>query len=458
MDGSTAFLPSRRPSPSPSQLPSVRAKEAMGSMAPAPSTSTPQQTPVHSYPPSASSSAPRPDSLGGSYGPDTLTYLIHTQTDGISDLRLQVSHEPSSSKQPPRPAYFRERALTENNEIVDSIIDATTGRTCWSVHRPTRGWYLHLRSPLLPPNTAISLRSPSAGEHDPSASPLTFAVRTRIRPQALNRVRSRIDRGEADEGQGSHSGDDSYAAANDGIRGLAIEGEGMPEVAVAATGREERKTSAGGHARRRSGATGSGSHAPDSRSTSKRPSSVVAKSPMIPEVDDERSTQPASSRKLPKLAIPDTRGSRSANGDRPYSPNQGSPSHFASDSAASVCHFLLTDAACKTAVQSWTRWACSILPAEIRPSVALDADKSFSLYWTDCPPGAAAGKGEPIEVVRFEDQSGRWLWNSHTRGRLALQTSAMHALGLQHEFWISAALAYIQFLEDKDAYEAARDA
>ncbi len=50
---------------------------------------------------------------------------------------------------------------------------------------------------------------------------------------------------------------------------------------------------------------------------------------MIPEVDDERSTQPASSRKLPKLAIPDTRGPRSANGDRPYSPNQGSPSHFA---------------------------------------------------------------------------------------------------------------------------------
>lgn len=435
----------------------------MGSIATAPSTSTPQQTPVHSYPPSASSSAHRPDSLGGSYGPDTLTFLVHTQTDGISDLRLQVSHEASSSKQPPRPAYFRERTLTENNEIVDSIIDATTGRTCWSVHKPTRGWYLHLRSPLLPPNTAISLRSPSAGERDPSASPLTFAVRTRIRPQVLNRVRSRIDRGETSEG--GHSRDDSDAAANDGVRGLAIEGggalsseAGMPEVAVAATGREERRISAGGHARRRSGATGSGSHAPDSRSSSKRPSSAVAKSPMIPEVDDERPTPPASSGKLPKLAIPDTRSPRSANGDRPYSPNQGSPSRFASDSEASVCHFMLTDAACKTAVQSWTRWACSILPAEIRPSVALDADKSFSLYWTDCPPGTGAGKGEPIEVVRFEDQSGRWMWNSHTRGRLTLQTSAMHALGLQPEFWISAALAYIQFLEDKDAYEAARDA
>ena len=66
--------------------------------------------------------------------------------------------------------------------------------------------------------------------------------------------------------------------------------------------------------------------------------------------------------------------------------------------------------------------------------------------------------GEGAEVVRFEDQSGRWLWNSHTRGRLSLQTSAMEAVGLEKEFWIATALAYVQFLADKDAYAAASDA
>ncbi len=63
-----------------------------------------------------------------------------------------------------------------------------------------------------------------------------------------------------------------------------------------------------------------------------------------------------------------------------------------------------------------------------------------------------------MEVVRFEDQSGRWMWNSHTKGRLRLQVSAMEAVGLEEEFWVTAALAYVQFLEEKDAYAAARDA
>ena len=187
---------------------------------------------------------------------------------------------------------------------------------------------------------------------------------------------------------------------------------------------------------------------------------------MIPEIEDEdTSSTPPTHNPLSRLAIPSTTTSSassplSASGDRPYSPTQPSSSTFpTSPLAARTSTLLLTDAQGPqhtAAPQSWARWACSILPSPVRPSLSLDADKSFSLYWSD-PPGELGG-GSGIEVLRFEDQSGRWMWNSHTRGRLTLQTSAMQALGLEQAFWITAALAYIQFLEDKDAYDAARDA
>ncbi|TKY90113.1 hypothetical protein EX895_000111 [Sporisorium graminicola] len=441
----------------------------------------------HRYPPAASTSnttkrnthhrnhdnrnaAAAADNVGG-----LVSYIVHTDSHGISDLRLQVSKEASSSKQPLRPVYFRQRTLTEHDEIVDNIVDANSGRTCWTIHRPTRGWYLHLRSPALPQGTAISIRPADKDGNDPTASPLTFSVNTRIRPQALGRVQPRIasltgdtDQHETDSASGSTS--ITVDAAN---QGLAIQtpdaqgsGEVVQGVAVAATGREERKPHSGGHARRRSGATGSGKHSFDLR----HPSSAVTRSPMIAESDDEppSTSQPDPHRhSLSRLAIPSHTNSsstvpspQSSGADRPYSPTL--PSAL-STSASRTSTFLLTDgqepSKQSEAPQGWARWAYSKLPSEIRPSLSLDADKSFSLHWLDPPrTGGQGTAGQSVEVVRFEDQSGRWMWNSHTRGRLTLQASAMQAVGLQKEFWITTALAYIQFLEDKDAYDAARDA
>lgn len=441
----------------------------------------------HRYPPAASSSPARQsmpfntDATPSASDNDLISYIVHTDTNGVSDLRLQVSQEASSSKQPLHPVYFRERALTERHEIVDSIIDANTGATSWTIHRPTRGWYLYLRSPAMPPGTAISFRSDSGDNYDPTATPLSFSLNTRVRMHALEFCRARIS---TSSDSLRHQGDDIAAAttsreSNGTCHGVTVRLEEdvgaqrneVQDVAVAVTGRQDRKSSSGGHTRRRSGATGSATNLLDSRQPSKRASSTIAKSPRIPETDDEPATPasqprnhlPPSRLAIPAASTPSASLPQSPSGDRPYSPSLAStPSLPASPLAPHVSTFLLTDGQgpnSKATTQSWVRWACSILPAEIRPSLSLDADKSFSLHWLNPPATTQQGTtAKSVEVVRFQDQSGRWMWNSHTRGRLTLQTSAMQAVGLPKEFWISAALAYIQFLEDKDAYEAARDA
>ncbi|SNX81394.1 uncharacterized protein MEPE_00099 [Melanopsichium pennsylvanicum] len=429
----------------------------------------------HCYPPSLDPThithTQQTDKFDAALEPNTISYLVHTETNGISDLRLQVSQEASSSKEPLRPIYFRERFLSEHNEIVDNILDANTARICWSIHRPTRGWYLYLRSPVLPQGTAISIRGGETYKDDPTASPLTFSVNTKVRMQPLSRVRSRINHEPKDlpletrqpahyETSVDHSGPERALQV-----GQYSQESTKEDVVLAVTGRENRKTMSGGHARRRSGATGSGSHIPDLRHPSKRPSSAVMNAPMIPEVEDEDATAPilSTDASLSRLAIPATTNTASsaassplsAGGDRPYSPTQPSSSTFpANPLLPRTSTFVVTESKAPTK-QSWARWACSILPSEIRPNLSLDGDKSFSLFWTDAP--GEIGNGW-VEVVKFEDQSGRWMWNSHTRGRLTLQTSAAQAVGLEQEFWVAVALAYVQFLEEKDAYDAARDA
>ncbi|GAC96655.1 hypothetical protein PHSY_004238 [Pseudozyma hubeiensis SY62] len=437
---------------------------------------TPSTEPQHRYPPATPQSQIRRfDNEHTANDAGLISYIVHTESNGVSDLRLQVSHEASSSKQPLRPLYVRERALTEHDEIVDQIIDANTGAPCWTIHRPTRGWYMYLRSPALPQGTAISFRSGTQDQDDPAATPLTFSLNTRVRTQVLDKVRSRIASSQiADRSSSADAREDADRTSH----GLAIhleeeddgaEQDAAQSVAVAATGRQDRKTASGGHARRRSGVGGSGTHSLDARQHGKRPSSNVARSPRIPETPDETSSslsQPPARESLSRLAIPTKSTSsasspQSSGADRPYSPTLPStPGAPASPLAPHTSTFLLTNGQGphqSPATQSWARWTYSKLPAPIRPSLSLDADKSFSLFWLN-PPASNRSTTEGVEMARFEDQSGRWMWNSHTRGRLTLQTSALQAVGLQKEFWISAALAYIQFLEDKDAYEAARDA
>ncbi|KAE8211311.1 hypothetical protein CF327_g4910 [Tilletia walkeri] len=162
-----------------------------------------------SYPP------PMRTTLPASTLAPTSSFLIHTETDSLHDLRLQVSIEPppsASKQQPLRPLYFRERELTEHGEIVDYLIDASTAHVPWSIHKPARGWYLRLRSPALPRGTALPFRPPPKSEErrqpaettpgsshlqpvnaESSRSPLLISVPTRVHLPSLQRTRETID-------------------------------------------------------------------------------------------------------------------------------------------------------------------------------------------------------------------------------------------------------------------------
>lgn len=91
------------------------------------------------------------------------------------------------------------------------------------------------------------------------------------------------------------------------------------------------------------------------------------------------------------------------------------------------------------------------MPRDLRPVLCLETSKSFSLWWIDPP------RRSPVEVLRFDDQSGWWIWNASTRGVLSIQTKAIEAIGLHSEFWVATALAYLEFLEDKHGYQAAQE-
>jgi len=61
-------------------------------------------------------------------------------------------------------------------------------------------------------------------------------------------------------------------------------------------------------------------------------------------------------------------------------------------------------------------------------------------------------------VIRFRDLEGWSIfssWNAQRRGRLILQEEAVRAVGLGRAFWVAVALAYLDFLEGRDSYNAA---
>jgi hypothetical protein len=96
------------------------------------------------------------DAIGDAV-PRITSYLVHTATESVSDLRLQVTNDPrglhhtrTSFSYPghgqkqgasvqPRPLWFRQRELTANDEIMDIVVNAVTGQASWTIHRPVKG-------------------------------------------------------------------------------------------------------------------------------------------------------------------------------------------------------------------------------------------------------------------------------------------------------------------------------
>ncbi|KAK0545798.1 hypothetical protein OC844_007311, partial [Tilletia horrida] len=208
-----------------------------------------------SYPPPA----PRPvmpptaaaiagDAAAAAPPSPTTAYLIHTETSSLHDLRLQISLAPPASaaaapqKQPLRPLFFRERELSDQGEIVDHLVNASSAYVPWSIHKPARGWYLRLRSPALPKGTALPFRPPrkaengtSAGasgdrgaqEEDPagatagpSRSPLLISLPLTLHLASLRRAKETIDDA-LDTSAGAHNRTQSLAGRAKSIDQLA---------------------------------------------------------------------------------------------------------------------------------------------------------------------------------------------------------------------------------------------
>ncbi|KIM27027.1 hypothetical protein M408DRAFT_330192 [Serendipita vermifera MAFF 305830] len=79
------------------------------------------------------------------------------KSSDVIDQRSRITVEDGSGM-----LWYKTRELTEH-EIVDSLTDAKTNQTRWTIHQPSqKGWYLRLRSPLFPPGACIALTPPQS--------------------------------------------------------------------------------------------------------------------------------------------------------------------------------------------------------------------------------------------------------------------------------------------------------
>ncbi|KIP06571.1 hypothetical protein PHLGIDRAFT_452655 [Phlebiopsis gigantea 11061_1 CR5-6] len=108
--------------------------------------------------------------------PAHLARYIVQSSDVLSDMRLNISEEGSE-----RIIWYKERFLSDD-EIVEHVVENATSTLQWSIHRPKRGWYIHIRSPSFPPGVHISLTPlPQSSPYHAEAA-LSFSCRTNAPP------------------------------------------------------------------------------------------------------------------------------------------------------------------------------------------------------------------------------------------------------------------------------------
>lgn len=93
------------------------------------------------------------------------------------------------------------------------------GSLCWVIHKPTRGWYIRLRSPAFPPGSFISLSPPTADIRQTSAGCLEFGCRTNPYPAPGNLLTVNdsefITLTKAHKPEGRHSGSRRTSTSSD---------------------------------------------------------------------------------------------------------------------------------------------------------------------------------------------------------------------------------------------------
>lgn len=398
-------------------------------------------------------------------GTSIYQYSIETASESLNDLdlhiipispskeKLQKNVASGSNRSIPaasRAKWIRKRILTENDEIVDQIFDVEKKRICWTSHRPTRGWYQYLRSPMLPPNVRIPLQSPkNVITTAVGSTPLSLTIRSSIRLSQLDQLHSIIQFPTV-----HHNTQFSESQANTDFTAVNLS-ENLPintesstnsSSAIRTTGVENGSSSQKGHTRRRS-AGNSVSH------SGKRSVSNPSSTPIVPEEEAFEDTSQASTM-VEEQQQEQMKGRENQQNE------------------VRLCTFLLTDdmdfvkqSQSKeqqvSSNPSWARWAWSKLPDLVRPSLRLDGSKSFSIVWLDAPNSsiqpAPALATKQVEILRFEDETGLLKWKERRIGRILIQKDAVQALNLDLGLWIALALAYLEFLEERDGYNASSD-
>lgn len=378
-------------------------------------------------------------------------FSIETASESLTDLDLHIvpihskNAIASSSKSIPA-KWIRKRTLTENEEIVDQIIDVEKKKLCWTSHRPTRGWYQYLRSPMLPPNVRLPLQPPKGNVKSVVGStPLSLTISTRLQLSQLDRLHCRIHCPDMNQEEGENlsgsnadftsvnlSGNDSANTINNTTQSSAIR----------TTGIENSSTSQKGHTRRRS-AGNSVSHNGKGRISNPSSTPVVPEEEMYEDVSQ-------SSTMVEEQETEQSKGTETGRQDEVRS-----CTFILTDDMATVMQVPTRDVQ-TSANTGWARWAWSMLPDIVRPALRLDGSKSFSIVWIDAP-STSTQASQHVEIVRFEDQSGLMSWKGKRIGKLLIQKHAVQALNLDLGLWITLALAYLEFLEERDGYNASSD-
>ncbi|KAI0270501.1 hypothetical protein BC834DRAFT_517909 [Gloeopeniophorella convolvens] len=104
-------------------------------------------------------------------GGQVVKYTVRS-SDVLSENRVNVTEENSD-----RIVWYKERFLTDD-EIVEHVVENTTSTLLWEIHKPLRGWYIRLRSPAFSHNVFIPLLPvPSSSSYHTPGS-LKFSCRT----------------------------------------------------------------------------------------------------------------------------------------------------------------------------------------------------------------------------------------------------------------------------------------
>ncbi|KAH9017388.1 hypothetical protein EDB85DRAFT_2016413, partial [Lactarius pseudohatsudake] len=140
----------------------------------------------------------------------TVRYTVRS-SDVLSVNRVNVAEEKSE-----RVIWYKERLLSDN-EIIEHLVDNATSKVLWEIHRPLRGWYIHLRAPNFPRGVFVPLVPvpPSSPYHSPGS--LKFSCRTSVAspPSVSANQSSPSPRFPA----ASHSSTDSDATLTDATSG-----------------------------------------------------------------------------------------------------------------------------------------------------------------------------------------------------------------------------------------------